>query len=116
MPELVTVLKGTAPCSLIQQRPETGTVIHLHQMNQFMLHDVILQVGRQEHQVQTQADIALAAATSPSGMTVMDAYLPVTQASGKSQGLQPRGKDCLGLLTEVLNLLRRNPLPGSLTL
>ena len=116
MPEFVTELQGTSPCSLIKQCPETGTVIHLHQMCQFMLHDIILQMRRKKHQVQTEADITIAAATAPPGTAVMDAYLPIAQPSGLGQDLQSRRKDGLSLTAQPLNLLGRKPQPGCLTL
>ena len=69
---LLSVLKCLTASGFIKEIPESGTVIHLHKMGKLVLHDIILQMRRKEHQVQTEADRSPTATTTPSGTTPMN--------------------------------------------
>lgn len=56
----------------VQQQPEAGAVIHLDKMGKLMLHYIVLQMLRDEHEIQRQVDAAAAAAGTPACPALVD--------------------------------------------
>ncbi len=49
----------------VEQSPKAWAVVHLNQMCELMLHDVVLQMTWQKGEVEGEVDVALHAATAP---------------------------------------------------
>ena len=56
---------GFAGADFIEAGPEAGTVVHLDEVGEFVLQDVILQVVGEEYKVEREVDVAFRAATAP---------------------------------------------------
>lgn len=56
---------GFAVAYLIEACPKARAVVHLDEVGEFVLQDVILQVVRQEYKVEGKVDVAFRAATAP---------------------------------------------------
>ena len=51
MPHFFSQCMGISTADFVELCPETWAVVHFDKVRQFMLHDVILQMSRQEYQV-----------------------------------------------------------------
>ena len=59
---------------------KTRAVVHFHQMRQFMMHDMVLQMAGQQQQVKAEADVLLLAAASPPAFGLADAKIIITKS------------------------------------
>ena len=61
--------------SLVKQGMETWSMIHLLQMSEFVVYDEVLQMRRQEHEVEAQMDISHGTAATPARGGAVDGDL-----------------------------------------
>ena len=87
---------------LVEKLPETCPMIHLDEMRQFVLHDVLLQVTGKEHEIETEIDPARRAAAAPSTMRLMDGKIGKTETSRLSHCLETSWKEDLGMKAKAL--------------